>query len=397
MVDKRITSLNLAAALMMMISVAISGCQPDVPPATGTIAGLRLNNLLGAPNSDGFVRAETARNFVFPNDHGPHNQYRSEWWYLTAVLVDNQGQEYGLHFTQFRQALTPAPTGQGPWHTGQAYLAHLAITDITSGIHLEAERFARGHPDLAGVRSGAVFTAKIEDWTLSGTTNGALSLTLEAGEAGLFEVDLSINQRGPIVLQGDRGLSAKGPDSASYYYSMPRLQIGGTLHLNGRPIDVNGLGWLDREWSTSVLDEALAGWDWFSLQLDDGRSIMAFRLRRYDGSRDAYDHGLVLDPKALDGRPVIGQGDPGVKILNASDFTLNPQRYYQDKLGVQWPIAWSMDINGEILLINALLDDQTIDLSVRYWEGLVEVVSPTGARLGRGYMELTGYEDDGQP
>ncbi len=391
---KRFNRLHTTSALLILISIAMSGCQPDPPPEAGMITGLRLNNLLGAANSDGFVRADVPKAFLFPQDHGAHNQYRSEWWYLTAVLEDDAGREYGLHFTQFRQALTPSPTGDGPRHTGQAYLAHLAITDVASGVHRQAERFARGHPGLAGVTSDSQFAAVIEDWTLSGAANGPISLTLKAGEPGQFKVDLQVQQTGPIVLQGDRGLSAKGPDSASYYYSIPRLRIEGTLRLNDQMVDVKGLGWLDREWSTSVLDDSLAGWDWFSLQLDDERSIMAFRLRRYDGTRDDFDHGLLLDPQDLDGQPVVGQGDPGVKILKAGDFTLSPQRYYQDERGVRWPITWLLTMNGEALIINALIDDQTIELSVRYWEGLVEVMSPAGDRLGRGYMELTGYIDD---
>ena len=388
---KRLKWLHLTSALLIVTSVAVTGCQPDTSPTDATITSLRLNNLLGAKNSDGFVHAETPIDFVFPRDHGAHNPYRSEWWYLTAVLEDDAGLEYGLHFTQFRQALTPAPTGDGPWHTGQAYLAHLAITDVATGIHLEAERFARGHPDLAGVTSDAQFAAVIEDWTLSGASSGPISWTLQAQEPGQFKVDLRVQQTGPTVLQGDRGLSAKGPDSASYYYSIPRLHITGTLQLNDRVVNVKGLGWLDREWSTSVLGESLAGWDWFSLQLDDDRSIMAFRLRRYDGARDDFDHGLLVAPQGPNAPAIIGQGDPGVKILKTSDFTLTPQRFYQDERGTRWPVAWSLTMNGEIFIINALLDDQTIDLSVRYWEGLVEVMSPAGDRLGRGYMELTGY------
>ena len=391
MATKRFNRLHAAFALLFVISVAMSGCQPDTSAATATVTGLRLNNLLGAPNSDGFVRADTPRDFVFPRDHGAHNPYRSEWWYLTAVLEDDQGREYGLHFTQFRQALTPSPTGDGPWHTGQAYLAHLAVTDVATGVHLEVERFARGHPDLAGVTSDPKFAAVIEDWTLSGAANGPINLNLKAGDPGQFKVDLQVQQTGPIVLQGDRGLSAKGPDSASYYYSIPRLHVAGTLQLDDRVVNVKGLGWLDREWSTSVLGESLAGWDWFSLQLDDERSIMAFRLRRYDGARDDFDHGLLVAPQGPDAPQIVGLGDPGVKILKTSDFTLSPQRFYQDERGVRWPVAWSLIINGETFIINALLDDQAIDLSVRYWEGLVEVVSPAGDRLGRGYMELTGY------
>ena len=118
---------------------------------------------------------------------------------------------------------------------------------------------------------------------------------------------------------------------------------------------------------------------------------MVFRLRRYDGERDDYDHGLLMERQGPDAPPIIGLGDPGVKVLKTSDFTLSPQRFYQDERGVRWPVAWSLTINGETFMINALLDNQAIDLSVRYWEGLVEVISPAGDRLGRGYMELTGY------
>ncbi|MGB1341911.1 MAG: lipocalin-like domain-containing protein [Pseudomonadales bacterium] len=376
----------------MVVVLATSGCQPEAPSTAAVASGLRLHNLLGDPNQEGFARAEVPREFVFPVDHGPHNQYRSEWWYLTAVLEDDRGREYGLHFTQFRQSLVPMPTGKGPWHTGQAYLGHLAVTDVASGVHLEAERFARGHPDLAGVISGTEFSAVIEDWSLKGSAMGPVVLSLSASEPDQFGVDLQIKQKGPIVLQGDRGLSEKGPGSASYYYSIPRLQIEGTLKLSDRQVPVTGLGWLDREWSTSVLGESLAGWDWFSLQLDDQRSIMVFRLRRYDGTRDDYDHGLMVDHRRLDGRAVVGRGDAGIRVLGSEDFALTPSRYYQDDRGIQWPVAWRLKIGAEEFLINALLDDQTVDLSIRYWEGLVEVRETSGDRLGRGYMELTGYE-----
>ena len=382
-----------ALLTLVMVGVAISLCQPEAPSPGAAVTGLRLNNLLGDPDQEGFARAAMPRKFVFPLDHGPHNQYRSEWWYLTAALEDSDGREYGLHFTQFRQALTPRPTGKGPWHTGQAYLGHLAVTDVAAGVHLEAERFARGHPELAGVSAGTEFSAVIEDWSLQGPGMGPMALALSASELDQFEVDLQIEQNGPIVLQGDRGLSKKGPGSASYYYSIPRLKIEGTLKLSDRQVHVTGLGWLDREWSTSVLGESLAGWDWFSLQLDDQRSIMVFRLRRHDGMRDDYDHGLLVESDRLNGQPVIGRGDPGVDILGPEDFSLTPRRYYQDAQGVRWPVEWSLIIDDEEFLIHGLLDDQTVDLSIRYWEGLVEVLGPAGDRLGRGYMELTGYEE----
>ena len=384
----------------MVLTLIIAGCQPDIPPASSKVSGLRLDNILGEPDAYGFARAEPraehSRDFVFPEDHGPHTRYRSEWWYLTAVLEDANRNEYGVHFTLFRQALSPEPTGDGPWHTGQAYLGHLAVTDISTGTHFEAERFARGHPELASVSTGTHFRALIEDWTLAGTAAEKLDLTLSAaalsqGKSDPFGVALQIRQTGPIVLQGNRGLSQKGPDAASYYYSIPRMQLGGTLKLGDQTVEVTGLGWLDREWSTSVLGESLAGWDWFSLQLKDQRSIMAFRLRRYDGTRDNYDHGLLVDHPRLENHLIVGAGDRGVELLARDDFSLIPNRFFQDSKGIKWPVSWTLNMAGEQFAINALLDQQTVDLSIIYWEGLVEVLDSEGNRSGLGYMELTGY------
>lgn len=381
-----------ARPIVVLLMVLIAGCQLDTQPASPAVSGLRLGNILGQPDAQGFARAEQGRDFVFPEDHGPHTRYRSEWWYLTGVLEDENGNEYGVHFTLFRQALSPDPTGEGPWHTAQAYLGHLAVTDISTGTHLEAERFARGHPELAGVSTGTHFRALIEDWTLEGAADGKLDLTLSAGEFGRFGVDLQVRQMGPIVLQGNRGLSEKGPDAASYYYSIPRMQLDGTLRLADRTVKVKGLGWLDREWSTSVLGESLAGWDWFSLQLKDQRSIMVFRLRRHDGARDNYDHGLLVDHQQLENQFIVGEGDRGVELLDRDDFSLIPNRFYQDSRGINWPVSWTLNMADEQFTINALLDEQIVDLSVTYWEGLVEVLDPEGNRSGLGYMELTGYE-----
>ena len=385
--------------IVFLLMALIAGCQPEAQLPSSSVSGLRLNNILGKPDAQGFAQAEQVRDFVFPDDHGPHNRYRSEWWYLTAVLEDEIGHEYGVHFTLFRQALSPEPTGEGPWHTAQAYLGHLAVTDISTGTHLEAERFARGHPELAGVATGAHFRAQIEDWTLEGAADGQLEPTLSADafsekESDRFGVDLQVRQMGPIVLQGNRGLSEKGPDAASYYYSIPRMRLDGTLRLADRTMKVEGLGWLDREWSTSVLGESLAGWDWFSLQLKDQRSIMAFRLRRHDGERDNYDQGLLVNHQQLENQFIVGEGDQGVELLEWDDFSLTPNRYYQDTRGISWPVSWTLNMPDEQFTISALLDQQTVDLSIIYWEGLVEVLDAQGNRSGLGYMELTGYEPE---
>jgi predicted secreted hydrolase len=352
---------------------------------------------LGGVADEGFLRAQQPRQFVFPADHGAHPGYRSEWWYVTAALADGQGREYGVQFTLFRQALTPAPVAEGPWHAGVVYLGHLAVTDVAAQYHTEAQRFARGHPQLAGVRGGGDWALYIDDWTLQQQheqQQPALTFRIKAQDRGRsgheFGVDLRLTGTGAIVLQGQRGLSRKSADGGSYYYSVPGLQVQGTLHLADHPVTVSGLGWMDREWSTSVLPEGVAGWDWFALQLRDGRSIMAFRLRRRDGSRDKFDHGIVVGAQAPR-EGVIGAGDPGVRVLSPTDFELRPLRYWRDERGIEWPVGWSLAIGEETFSITALVDDQVMETAILYWEGIVGVADQVGVDIGRGYMELTGY------
>ena len=364
-----------AASLWLTVLLAVSGCG-DRNDA-GHTASLRVATLLGESSSAGFETADTVRPFVFPRDHGAHPRFRQEWWYLTAALEDAAGgDEYGVQFTLFRRAVAADP-GDGPWRSAQAYLGHFALTDVARERHVEAERFARGHPRLAGVRASP-FAAWIEDWRLESTGDTTWPMRLRA-EAETFGVDLVLCDTRPPVPQGDRGLSAKNPAAGSYYYSVPRIGIEGTLRIAEREVEVAGLGWFDREWSTSALGAEQIGWDWFALQLDDGRSLMVFQLRRSDGARGAYDQGLRVLPDGTAG------------ALTGTDFALTPARVWRDDAGTRWPIRWRLAVGDEVFVVDAAIADQVMDTSIRYWEGLVRVSDPSGRDLGRGYMELTGY------
>lgn len=344
-------------------------------------APLRLDQVLGSDADADFARADGPRQFEFPADHGPHPAFRSEWWYLTASLRGADGAEFGLQFTLFRQALRAAPVVDGPWDSSQIYLGHLAVTDVGVARHRHWQRLVRGHPRLAGV-SAAPFRAWIDGWSLSADGRGLEGMTLRAvGD----DVDVAVrfDPVKPLVLQGDGGLSRKGPGQASYYYTLPRLAADGRLRLGSRSHTVTGTGWLDREWSTSVLSDAQVGWDWFSLQLDDGVDVMAFQLRRRDGARDPYDHGMWV---AADG---------AATRLDVADYTLRPLRYWLDGTGASWPVAWLVTIAGPAgpveWRVEAAVDDQRMDTLLTYWEGLVRVFDRHGARIGSGYLELTGY------
>jgi predicted secreted hydrolase len=399
------TCAALTRFLALTLLLGLAGCDRDRDDATQP-AALRVDAVLGPGTADdqGFERATDVVPFRFPGDHAAHPGYRSEWWYLTLVLTDDEGRDYGVQFTLFRQALAAVSTSAAdgdPWRSGQLFMGHLALSDVAARRHIARERFARAHPALAGVQA-VPFAAWLDGWRLYTVAEEGyapppvvvrtnddetareravamlLPLRLEAA-ADTFSVDVTIDAARPLVLQGERGLSAKGPGQASYYFSVPRMRVDGTVTVDGRARAVSGLGWYDREWSTSVLSPSQVGWDWFALRLTDGTDLMVFQLRRDDGARDPYDAGIVVT------------GDTAVPLA-AADFTLQPERWWRDERGSQWPVRWRLErIGAEPLTIQAAFPEQQMDLSIRYWEGLVYVHDDAGRLVGRGYMELTGY------
>jgi predicted secreted hydrolase len=294
------------------------------------------------------------------------------------MMLENEfGAEFGVQFTVFRQALDAQKPSANPWRTSQIYMAHAAVTAVREQRHWEAQRLGRGHPRLAGA-SAVPFRVWVDGWTLEGRDAGFAQQRLEVSTDD-FRIALDLDVVKAPVLQGDRGLSAKGPGQASYYYSVPRLSAHGTLWVGQVAHRVHGSAWLDREWSTSVLSESQVGWDWFALQFDDATELMTFRLRRDDGTRDPYDHGLLVD--------AAGSSTP----LGVDDFELEPEIYWTDEAGDSWPLQWRLALGDRILRIRAAVPDQRMDTAIVYWEGLVGVFTESGERIGKGYMELTGY------
>lgn len=364
--------------LFVLSWLAACGHAPEAPESP---AQPGLQSILGGAETDGFDRAITVRTFHFPADHGPHPRYRIEWWYLTGSLQDDQGQFYGVQFTAFRRALAPpGPSPHAnPWRTPQVYMAHIALSDTTTSRHLKDQRIVRAHPQLAGAQAQP-FAVWVDGWRLASAGKAFLPLQLQA-ESASFGMDLVVSEGKPIVLQGEQGLSRKGEQQASYYYSMTRLHASGTLRVGERILNVHGHAWLDREWSTSVLSQDQVGWDWFALQLDQGVDVMIGQLRRQDGTRDPYDSGVRVD------------ADGTYRVLQATDFTLTPLKYWRDDRGVRWPIRWRLTLAEPpgALVIQAAFPDQRMDTALVYWEGLVYVLDPDEHVIGRGYMELTGY------
>jgi predicted secreted hydrolase len=365
--------------LLVLLALVVAACQPEPPTSTPVV---RVDQTLGSKPDPGFRRAFEPRTFQFPQDHGAHPDYATEWWYLTGNLHSDSGRRFGYQFTLFRIGLRPgAGVQDSDWRANQIYMGHLAISDIAAARHYSAERFARAAAGLAGTRV-APFAVWLGPWSLRAESD-LFPLTVLAQHADLgVSLQLQAGDK-PLVLQGERGLSRKSatPGNASYYYSYTRLPTRGELRIGASVYSVQGASWLDREWSSSALDKDQAGWDWFALQLDDGRELMFYQLRNQQGGAHAFSRGSLVE---TDGR---------VHPLLPEQVTLIPLRHWQSEDGIRYPVGWRLQVADFHLdlEVQALLDDQLMDHSVRYWEGAVEV---SGSHRGTGYLELTGYEGD---
>ncbi len=344
----------------------------------------QLSELLSGDGDDGFEKAIEPREFVFPDDHGPHPGFRNEWWYVTGNL-DGDGRRFGFELTIFRFALIPdLPVTQSNWRSNQVYIAHFAVTDADRERFFAAERFSRGALGLAGAASSP-FRVWIEDWEIAATQAGAPEQwRLRASDPG-FSVDLALAAAKPPVLNGNAGLSQKSaePGNASFYYSMTRWQTDGALRLGDDEFRVSGLSWLDREWSTSALGADQLGWDWFALQLSDGSDLMFYNLRKLDGSQDEHSAGTWVN---ADGRSIH---------LDREDVEITVTDRWESPEGGVYPSGWMLRApkQGLELRVRPVMADQELFTTVRYWEGAVDVEGErNGAPInGRGYVELTGY------
>lgn len=412
---------NKSASTMMLCVVTCLflqvGCGRSTPDESSPIVSLHTE--LGG-SAQGFERACVPVDFHFPADHAAHPSFRNEWWYFTGNVTSNKGKRFGFHVTFFRIATRPdsaeasaLSTPSSSWATRQFYMGHFAITESGTSALAAHERFARAAAGLAGATSeNEHLRVWLDDWSIehrqSNPTDHSTStwqLSLQAEDEFL---QLSLQAQKPVVEQGINGYSQKSSDpcNSSYYYSIPRLQVEGTIGRDGWSHEVTGSAWLDREWSSSALSDNQVGWDWFALQLDDGRDIMFYRLRQQGGLVDSHSHAVMIDPS-------------GVKtVLTLPDYEID--RWWQSPSGARYPVAGNLtfntvgsnsdsdnnysDINRkqiqdqtqnrpltETIHFTPLIDNQELNLTVRYWEGAIELTNSVGDAIGKGYLELTGY------
>ena len=376
--------------MLVVLVLLLAGC---APASRGGVASANVVAALSGEVDAAFARAYEPIPLEFPRDHGAHPEYQTEWWYYTGNLEDAQGEQYGFQFTIFRSALTPSmPARDSDLATNQIYMGHFALTDAASNVHYSFERFSRGAGGLAGATGEPEVNIWLEDWQVTRSAPDTMHIQAQTtDEAGAtVAIDLHLRETRPPVLHGDAGLSQKGPEAgnASYYYSLVGLETMGSITVRGRTLEVTGRSWMDHEFGTSALSANALGWDWFSLQLDNGAALMLAQIRTVDG-------GAIGE---FEGTLVMADGTQA-RITNA-DFTLEVLDEWTSRTtNITYPARWQLtapthDLDVEIV---PLIPDQEMKVSYVYWEGAVNATGQmAGAPVtGRGFVELTGYGSTG--
>lgn len=326
------------------------------------------------------VLAVPAAHIVLPRDHGAHPALRTEWWYMTGRLTAG-AREFGFQVTFFRSRVDETQGMRSRFAAKQLLFAHAAISDVQGGKLWHDQRIAREGFEVAQAAQDEM-RLKLRDWSLVRSRQGDYLARISAGD---FQFELRCAPTQEVLLQGDQGLSTKGPlpSQTSYYYSHPQLAVSGSIVLRGQRLDVSGRAWLDHEWSDEVLARDAVGWDWIGMNFDDGGALTAFRVRRADGS-PLWDGGSFRAP----GR--------ATRIFPHGQVVFSPSRHWSSPLSqASYPVAWTVRTPSGTYTVTAVLDNQELDSRAStgsiYWEGLAQLMASDGKPVGWGYLEMTGY------
>ena len=393
---------------------ALGGLQPLAAVAARARNSAQGTKPDGTANaSGGMAPGVAARELEFPRDHGAHTDFRTEWWYITGMAYragrDEQADadiaatrepDYGFQLTFFRSRVDATQGMRSNFAAKNLIFAHAAITDVKTKKLWHEQRIARSsgaeQTDLASA-SRRTTALTLRDWSLK-RSPVASAIDPDAAEGSLYQallpgrdigLDLAFRNTQPLLLQGDRGLSRKGPQAAqaSFYYSQPQLTARGRLSIQGKTVDVRGRAWLDHEWSEELLHPDAVGWDWIGMNLDNGSALTAFRLRTKDG-------GTLWDGGSFRTAAQASQGK--AYVFGRGDVVFRPLRQWKSALsGASYPVEWIVRTPTDFYTVRALVDNQELDsrntTGAIYWEGLSELLDSKGQRVGRGYLEMTGY------
>lgn len=350
------------------------GVLTALPP----LSAVRLSHAAVAP-----------RALAFPADFGAHPDTRTEWWYLTGVLeagAAGAAREFGFQVTFFRSRTGIAAGSPSRFAPTQLVFAHAALADPAQQRQRHDQRIARAGFGIAEAVSGDT-GVRLRGWSLarSGAPDRSEYRATIASDRAAFALDLQCTTTQPVLLQGNGGFSAKAPQPgpASHYYSQPQLRVQGQLTLDGQALPVQGRAWLDHEWSDTLLHPEVVGWDWIGMNLDDGSALTAFRLRRTDGSA-LYAGGSL--------RNAAGQQ----RNFGPDEVRFTPGRQWQSPASqARYPVEWTVDTPAGLYRVQARFDAQELDSRAStgawYWEGLCDLHGAGDAKVGRGYLEMTGY------
>jgi len=335
-----------------------------------------------------FSQALSGYVYQFPRDFYSHDDFRIEWWYYTGNLEEvGTSRPFGYQLTFFRVALdtTDSNPNSSKWKVAHIYFAHMTLTDIEGEKFHYFERINRKGIGNAGADSERLVVWN-EDWSLKGKDEKHL---IEAVESGMG-IKLQLVPMKELVFHGQNGISKKGSKigNASHYFSYTRMKTSGTVFMHGKAYKVLGTSWMDHEYSSNQLNDELAGWDWFSLKLDNQTELMLYQLRRKAGGVDSFSSGTLVS------------ADGVTRHLKRNEFTVRPLTQWKSKRsGITYPSGWKLEVPsfGIKLSLSPDLNDQELydlrSISASYWEGSISVEGTIRGDLikGKGYVELVGY------
>jgi predicted secreted hydrolase len=335
-------------------------------------------------SNEGWAVALPGYRIALPEDHFPHYQFRTEWWYFTGNVKTEDGRAFGYQLTFFRHGYRPPGIGQpvsSRFVMNDVKFAHFAVTDVSAGKFHFDSRVSRGAYGETGFADGKRL-AWIDDWEVD--FSNIFRLKAAAKD---YAIELELTPEKPAVWQGEEGLSQKadGAGHASYYYSITRLKTSGSIQIGTKNYKVEGSSWFDREWATNQLAPEQSGWNWFAIQLSDGSDMMLYQMRLRNGGIDSHSNGKWI---AADG---LTAG------LSLGEFQLRPEKYWVSPVSkANYPVVWRLTVPklNLDLRVTPAIEDQELNLAVVYWEGCIRL---KGQRAGKpvdgvGYMELTGYQ-----
>lgn len=370
--------LNNMSRRFCLQALGVAGAHVTLPSFAMPTAVLPTPHALARPE------VQPGQTLNFPRDFGAHPEFRTEWWYITGRLLTADRQTLGFQITFFRTRVDTAQDNPSRFAAKQLILAHAAITDVAGQQWLHDQRIAREGLGLAG--AGTQDTrVHLKDWSLQRTGSALQSLYQAQVKASTFAFQLDLRSTQAPLVQGQAGYSRKGPlpSQASRYYSQPQLNVQGQVQLNGRAHAVTGRAWMDHECGEGLLAPDAVGWDWVGMNLRDGGALMAFRVRRADGST-SWTGGSFRAP----GRPA--------RIFKPEEVSFTPGRTWQSPAThARYPVEWQVDTPAGRFTVRALLDAQELagqpSTGAVYWEGLSELLDASGRVAGDGYLEMTGY------